>query len=373
MMDTEEYKALGQRLRTMEDVKRLAREKGLDEELLLVIYTHSVTRNATKSFYRVKAKAKHLVREWENGRSLLDLANKNRFPPVLMAYIIMMERNLGRKTFWKYVRTPETVPGKRLKHEIMEVVREDHIYSPRGNEIAAKRGRDGEDTMMEILDHFKISYLTEKDLRGQSTKTPDFLLHAPLVVDGRTINWIESKANFGDLVEVRKNNLKQLQPYVKLFGPGMVVYWFGFVSDAPVVADIMMVDGEFIKEVFSPENWCKRVKVKEGVKSPCERIGKGAPMRAPLPSEPAPPPTGPPPTEAPKRKGRRRRKKRKGKKGWQHGHEGPKPAQGGPPGPVPGPKRGKRRRRPRRRRGGRTEGSNDGGGGQGSGGQPPML
>jgi hypothetical protein len=335
-MNTEEYKALGHKLRTMEDVKRLAREKGYDEELLLVIYTHRVTRDATKSFYRIKAKVKYLVQDWEKGRSLLSLANKHRFPPVLMAYIIMMERKLGRKTFWKYVRNPETIPNKRLKKEINDVIREDHIYSPRGNEVAAKRGRDGEDTMAEILDHFKISYLTENDLRGQSTKTPDFLLHRPLIVDGKTVNWIESKANFGDLVEVRKNNKKQLQPYVKLFGPGMVVYWFGWVSDAPQDEDVMMVDGEFIKEVFSPENWGRRVKKKEDGESPLDSIGKNEDRLKEAPQGP-PKQTGPP-----KKKGKRKRRKRK--------KRAPKDQGKGQPAPQQGPKDKKKRARGKRRR-----------------------
>jgi len=333
-MNTDEYKALGQKLRTMEDVKRLAREKGYDEELLLVIYTHRVTRNATKSFYRVKAKVKYLVEDWERGSSLLQLADKSRFPPVLMAYIIMMERKIGRKLFWKYVRSPETIQNKRLKKEIKEVVREDHIYSPRGNDVAAKRGRDGEDTMAEILDHFKISYLTENDLRGQSTKTPDFLLHRPLIVDGHVVNWIESKANFGDLVEVRRNNKKQLEPYVKLFGPGMVVYWYGWVSDAPQDKDVIMTDGEFIKEVFSPENWGKRVKKKEGGESPVKSLGKRKEpvQRAPQkPKEekpkkkkkkPSQGPAQPAPPQKPKDKKKRSRGKRKRRRG-----RGKKPGQ----------------------------------------------
>lgn len=274
-MNTEQYKALSNRLGTMEDVKRIAKEEGFDEELLLVIYTQRVTRNATKSYYRVKAKARHLLKEWDEGRPLILLARRNRFPPVLMAYLMMMEKNVGRKTFWKYVRDPDNIPNKRLRREIKEVVKKDHIYSPRGYEVQAKRGKDGEARLERMLDKMNISYLTEKDLRGQSAKTPDVLLHTPLLVDGHVVNWIESKGNFGDLVEVKRNTKKQLQPYVKLFGPGMVVYWFGWVSDAPQDDDILIVDGEYMDDVFRKESWGSRLRSRDGADSPTENLRAG--------------------------------------------------------------------------------------------------
>ena len=160
-MNTEEYKALSNQLRSMDDVRRLAREKGYEEDLLLVIYTQRVTRNATKNFYKIKAKVRYLVRDWESGKTLLSLAIKHRFPPVLLAYIIMMERKIGRKTFWKYVRKPDSIANKRLKREIKEIVRKDHIYSPRGNEIQVGAGC--------LVDQQKIRCV----LYAQGTHMPD--------------------------------------------------------------------------------------------------------------------------------------------------------------------------------------------------------
>ncbi len=273
-MKNDEYKALGARLHTIDDVKSIAKEGVYHEDMLLVIYTHRITRNATRNFYKVKAKISRLLQEWEQGTTLFELAKRHDFPPVLMAYLVLMEKGVGRKLFWKYVRNPSCISNKRIHRDIQEVVEKDYIYSPTGTDLQVKRGKDGEATMAFILDEYKIQYLVEKELRGVSTKTPDFLLHKPLIVDGMVINWIESKANFGDLVEVRRNYTKQLSPYVRLFGPGMVVYWFGCVDDAPQCPDIMMVDGAFIEELFSEHNWNKRVKLVEGAESPTKRFGK---------------------------------------------------------------------------------------------------
>jgi len=62
------------------------------------------------------------------------------------------------------------------------------------------------------------------------------------------VSWIESKANFGDVVEMKKNISKQLLPYVKLFGKGIVVYWFGYVTDVEPPDGITVVDARFFTE-----------------------------------------------------------------------------------------------------------------------------
>ena len=47
---------------------------------------------------------------------------------------------------------------------------------------------------------------------------------------GQKIFWIESKASFGDAAEFKINSNKQLIPYTELFGPGVVVYWTGYLD-----------------------------------------------------------------------------------------------------------------------------------------------
>ena len=96
---------------------------------------------------------------------------------------------------------------------------------------------------------------------GQS-KTPDVRLPLPISkrcyffwstliivlriggagVRGRPVLWIESKASFGD-PNSHKKNLEQFRGYVNRFGPGMVLYWFGFVDSlAGDHKDILLAD-----------------------------------------------------------------------------------------------------------------------------------
>lgn len=76
-----------------------------------------------------------------------------------------------------------------------------------------------------------ISFSDENVLRLRGyDKTPDFKLDVPIAVDNFIINWIESKALFGD----EENHLgymkEQLMCYWNRFGPGLVIYWFGYLE-----------------------------------------------------------------------------------------------------------------------------------------------
>ncbi|HEV2428246.1 MAG TPA: TPD domain-containing protein, partial [Thermoplasmata archaeon] len=66
---------------------------------------------------------------------------------------------------------------------------------------------------------------------------------------GQKIAWIESKANFGDDVELKKNLRRQLGPYTELFGEGAVVYWYGYVDNADSPPGILLWDGPTIESI----------------------------------------------------------------------------------------------------------------------------
>jgi len=281
-MDRATYQRLYDTLATYEDVHRVAHEEHRDEELLFVIHTHRVTRDATRRFYVVKRQVPKLAGQYKRGRTILEIAREWKFPPVLMGQVMLGELGIPRKKVWQCFLHPETAPDARLRHEVERLLEHDMIYSPKGLELQRERGRKGEERMHHWLDKHGIGFRTEKDLRGKYQKTPDALLDEPIVFYGQKLTWIESKANFGDDVELRKNLRRQLAPYTELFGEGAVVYWYGYVDGAESPPGILLWDAETF-EGITPI-----------VKEPPARAHAGHPRPDHArPSHPGPPPEDP--------------------------------------------------------------------------------
>jgi CDAN1-interacting nuclease 1 len=248
-MDRATYQRLYETLVTYDDIDRIARAEHRDPELLFVIHTHRVTRDATRRFYKIRRLVPRLVSDWKRGRTIRDIAYDLNFPPVLMGQQMLGELGIPRKRVWQTFLHPETAPDARIRHEVEELLAADHIYSPQGMELQRERGRKGEDRLQAWLEKHGIGYRTEKDLRGKFAKTPDALLDEPILHNGRKLAWIESKANFGDDVELRKNLRRQLAPYTELFGEGGVVYWYGYVDGAESPPGILLWDGDALESI----------------------------------------------------------------------------------------------------------------------------
>src|SRR5437879_5522982 len=176
-MKLSEYQDLYRRLSTAEDIDFLAENFGLDKELLLVIYTQRIVRETTKKFYRVKAQARRLAFMWQNGESLLGIARKFEFPPILTALMVLEQRKISRKQFWKMINELDSVKDRRLRQELAEVNHADIVYSPEGSARQYARGRWGEAKLQTWLNARSLQYETEKERRSDYDKTPASLLH----------------------------------------------------------------------------------------------------------------------------------------------------------------------------------------------------
>lgn len=105
--------------------------------------------------------------------------------------------------------------------------------------------------LQEKLINLEIPFLNEDQLRDKSyTKTPDVKLILPVLISGQVVNWIESKASFGDEYSHQMNS-KQFQGYKNRFGPGLVIYWFGFIDELQQMdPDILLMD-EFPSNIIT--------------------------------------------------------------------------------------------------------------------------
>jgi hypothetical protein len=242
-MNQDDYIEISRKIGSYEEIPVLAKKMGLSEEFLLVIYTQKVSRDVKRRYYVIKKMIPKIRKEWLKGMTICQLArNLNHFPPLLLAFMLFTANGTTRREFWRWVNDNTKIDDPRIKKEIEEACMADVVYSPWGMELQRKRGIAGEEKLYRTLDAMNIEYKTEKDLKGKVRKTPDALLLTPLRIGNFQINWIESKANFGDIIEVRYNTRKQFSEYVKLFGSGLAVYWFGLVKDFERTRGVWIVD-----------------------------------------------------------------------------------------------------------------------------------
>ncbi len=249
-MEYQEYKELYNRLNNPKDVKKFI-EDGYDFRLIETIYTQKMSRDVKKRYYVVKSHSKQLLKQWKQGTSMLELAEKWNFPPILMAMMIFIEDGASKKEFWEYIDDPDILT-EEVADELREVIENDIIYSPAGNEKQRERGKWGEDLLHQWLDGQGITYRVEDDLKGVYEKTPDALLDEPMLYRGNKIYWVESKASFGDNTEFKFNSKKQLIPYTKIFGPGVVVYWTGCLDDLECPEDVFVRDISILDDHLDP-------------------------------------------------------------------------------------------------------------------------
>ncbi|ELT94052.1 hypothetical protein CAPTEDRAFT_214023 [Capitella teleta] len=75
----------------------------------------------------------------------------------------------------------------------------DEDYGPYVDTVKHTVGHEYEALLKQDLKEANIAFQDENDLRAKGyDKTPDTILDVPIAVDGFVVNWIESKASFGD-------------------------------------------------------------------------------------------------------------------------------------------------------------------------------
>ena len=243
-MNERKYKKIYDKLKCVEDINKISEAYSVNTGAIANILHQKTVRNVRKYHSRIVNKAPKLVRSWKRGDTILELASKNNFPPALLASIMLREMGYKSKTVLK---NPEVLEDKRLRYELIKAIDVDFCFSPRAHSVQSGQGRMGEDLIHEWLESCDLEFITESDMSKEpNTKTPDFLLSEPYKIEGIDVRWIESKAVFADEKEHNRYQLKQFSFYEDLFGPGMVVYWYGFL-DTLVPNNYLITDYTFFE------------------------------------------------------------------------------------------------------------------------------
>ncbi len=246
-INTQTYHDILRMLRYGEKVETIAKNLSLPVDTIYSIRSQEVVKDVKRRFHILKLSKGKMVRRWKHGESLVNIAKSYRFPPVLISQFILPELNYTKKQIQGMLHEPENIAVERLRDEVAIVVDNDHQYSPFHNKIQKREGDEGELRLAEWLVAQDIDFQTEDDLKKYNSKTPDFLLEGELTLGKTKLAWIESKASFGSRSDYKMHLRKQLKPYRELFGPGMVVYWRGFLTSLKTYQDIFISGGKLFE------------------------------------------------------------------------------------------------------------------------------
>ena len=137
----------------------------------------------------------------------------------------------------------------RLIQDLKACVARDHISSPLVANVKRAMGLEYEVLLYRLLSSSGLAYESETELRMKgATKTPDALLKIPFMLGDQVVHWIDSKACFCSEDLYYNDGIRQFRQYVNRFGPGMVIYWFGYIEDIPFEESILISDS-FPKQI----------------------------------------------------------------------------------------------------------------------------
>jgi len=193
---------------------------------------------------------------------ITNLAIRDKTSPALAARIILEEylkdidpeaepsdrRNIDpalRLRVSELLKNHALIQDRDLAHEILIAKVKDHSYGPIAEAIKHSIGEEHEQKIKDKLQALNIPFSDEHVLRSRGyDKTPDVKLDVPIAVGGKVINWIESKALFGDRESHEGYLRDQFWSYWNRFGSGLVIYWFGYIKqlDSNREAGIVLLD-----------------------------------------------------------------------------------------------------------------------------------
>lgn len=137
-----------------------------------------------------------------------------------------------KQTISAWIKDPHLITDEILREQVLQCISYDVCYGPINDAIRHSVGLEFEIKLRNFVIDMKLPFLDENDLRKRGyDKTPDIKLEIPIAVRGHPVCWIESKASFGDLETHSEYLQGQYLSYWNRFGPGLVIYWFGFIDE----------------------------------------------------------------------------------------------------------------------------------------------
>ena len=229
-LSPEEYQRIYSLVSSPEEARIYAGKLRLPQGVLEAVLNLKVVRSVKESYHLLEKRKDELLAEWRAGKSIVKIAEERSFPPVLIARLLLSAMGFSRRKVKRLALGSERTGDERLDAELAEAQAKDFVFSRRAHERQRLRGELGEEIVKAWLQSRGAAFISEDSMvKAAGAKTPDFLVSG-LRVLGMRVRWVESKAVFADEEEHRLYMKRQLSHYIENFGPGIVVYWYGYVD-----------------------------------------------------------------------------------------------------------------------------------------------
>jgi hypothetical protein len=247
---------------------------GAAYEVLASLLSLEQTSQTKRNHCRLRSDPLRRLARYEAGEGIEALARELQLPPTKVARDLLEGLlDVKRSSVKDYLRSPELIATcalkedsmtrlgsagvahlcKRLAADVAQCIERDLKDSPLLDSVRAWSGDEHEWRLAATLGALGIppsALLTEEELRqggGCRRSTPDILFRWPIAIPCphraatvRLVCWVDSKASFADPQALDGTSMgirSQVLKYLCDFGPGMTVFWGGFVDSLVAVAE----------------------------------------------------------------------------------------------------------------------------------------
>jgi len=185
--------------------------------------------------YKLNKYKSDLIKKYQQKKNVLKLSKRYGLSPMtIMRYIL--ETKYKRK-IKDIASTLSDIDNFDLTQ--FNIASKSDIYNQIEQSDVATEAADFEKRIEKILSDRSVKFQTQEELveeqialYGKAINTPDFLIKSDLIINNHKIKWIDAKNFYGSNINFVKRKIqKQIIKYINTYGPGLIIFKYGFNSE----------------------------------------------------------------------------------------------------------------------------------------------
>lgn len=182
--------------------------------------------------YKLSKYKINLYKHYKKG--ILKLSKKYDLSPMtIMRYILETKYSTNIKNI-----ISDNLITDNYDIEQLNIASKSDIYNQLKQTGSTLEAEYFEKQIEKILSKHNIKFRTQEELsieqikiHGKAINTPDFLIISDLTINNHKINWIDAKNFYGSNINfIKKKIQKQIIKYINIYGPGCIIFKYGFNS-----------------------------------------------------------------------------------------------------------------------------------------------